>query len=175
MASRYVLRRPGTAFAAVAYYPPGAIRRALWPTAEAAEAARDGLVDASAWTVMSEKEARTEDARLAKAIQDRAVREALLAAYAEVGERPFTETPGDLCVIPRLCDRDFIHMPVVVVRRIQDGPARGFIVKFPDNAVRHMPHDVPLDECGATEWWTCLHQWPDVERRLKEAKKGGAS
>ena len=148
----FVLHRPAVAGHPVAYYPPGAIKRAEWLTAEDAEAARGGLIDAPAWTVMSRREARAEDAAAAKVARDAAVREALRGAFAEHGERKFTETPGDLMAFPQLRGGAIVKVPVVVLRAIPDGPACGYVVKFADNAIRHLPQDWPLGPCGVDEW-----------------------
>lgn len=148
----FVLRRPPSAFGPLAYYPPNAIKRAEWLTAEAADAARVNLTDAPAWTVMTKKDARAEDTLVRRGMTRAAIREALTAAGKAHGKRAFTETPGDLMTFPQLRDGVIVPVPVVVVQIIPDGPARGFVAKFADNALRHLPHDWPLDPCGVDDW-----------------------
>ncbi len=150
----FVLRRPPSAFGPLAYYPPNAIKRAEWLTAGAADAARVNLIDAAAWTVMTKKDARAEDAAAREVAFQTATCAALKVAWSAHGECAFTETPGDLMTFPQLRDGVIVPVPVVVVQTIHDGPARGFVAKFADNAIRHLPHDWPLDPCGVDEWLT---------------------
>ena len=152
MGTTFVLRRRADATGPALYYPPHAIRRAEWPTVTLANAARACLLDASAWTAMSKREARAADAADFKVARDGAIRSLLSAACKDHGERAFTETPGDMMTFPQLRDGVIVRVPVVILSTIAEGPGRGYVAKFADNALRHLPHDWALDPCEPTEW-----------------------
>jgi hypothetical protein len=102
------------------------------------------------------------------------IKKALLAAQEAAGDLPFTLTPGRRKTVPRLARTSsgnrLVDMPVVVLRAIDRGPARGLVLKFPDNGIRHIDSRFCTEMKSPGEWAHALWQWPANARAI-----GGAS
>jgi hypothetical protein len=103
------------------------------------------------------------------------VKKVLRDVYDTVGELPFTLTPGKRRVLPRIVHmaggNRLVDIPVVLIRSIWRGPARGVVLKFPDNGIRHIRGRVATEGSSPRSWARAIWQWPSNARAIEAAAR----